>query len=151
MKKRRLLILIANFLAAAAIAGSAFLQWFQGAFPAQIDAHTIASFVPISVNYSRATVATNFSVSVALFVAAGIFVFAGFFAKKLFTLFGVIISGGILVLWFVSAGLNLSIFTDFANLTNSSLFGPGVFAAVFATIVGFLALLIPKKRRIPTE
>ena len=150
MRKHRLILLVVNLIAAAMIAGSAFLQWFNGAFPSTIEAHQIASFVPISINYSRATVATNFSISIALFVAAAIFILAGLFAKKLFSLIAAILSGGILALWFIADGLNLGLFTNLSNLTNSSLFGPGVFAAVGAVVFGLLAVLVPKRRIRPT-
>ena len=147
MKNRRLLILITNLIAAGAIAGSAFLQWFNGVLPSQIEAHTIANFIPISVNYSRATIATNFTVSIALFVAAFFFLVAGLLAKKSFSVLGSAMSAGILVLWFISSNLGLEIFENVSNLVNQSIFGLGVITALTATIIGIISVLIPKKRR----
>lgn len=150
MKKRRLINLGINLIAAAAIAESAFLQWFNNALPSTVEAHQIASFIPTSVNYSSVTVATNFSVSIVLFVAAGLFVLGGPSAKKKFLLLGTLLSGSVLVLWFMSAGLNFSVFTQLSNLANSNLFGPGVFAAALATIIGIVSLVISHKKAKPT-
>ena len=134
-----------NLIAAAAVAASAFLQWFNGALPAATEAHAIAGFVPVSVSFSRATIATHFSVSIALFVAAGLFAFAGLFAKKLFTLFGVALTGAILAFWFLASGFNLSVFASPSNFQDFSVFGIGVFAAAGGVIIGLLSFFIPKK------
>lgn len=142
MKKRQLVILVLNLIAAISVTGSTFLQWFNGTLPATIEARQIASFIPTSINYSNITVAINFSISAALFVSAGLFVFAGLFHHRIASLFGAILSGGILVLWFVSDGFNLN---NFSNLANTSQFGPGVFAATIATLAGFAAAFIPPK------
>lgn len=142
MKKRQLVILVLNLVAAISVAGSAFLQWFNNTLPASVEAHQIANFIPTSVNYSNVSVAINFSVSAVLFVAAGLFVFAGLFHHRLASLFGAILAGGILVLWFVSDGFD---WNAFANLANTTQFGPGVFAAATALVTGLIAAVIPGK------
>lgn len=147
MKGNRLLALVVNILAAVAVVASAFLEWFNGALPTATEAHDIASFVPISVQYSNATVATSFTVAAVLFVAAGFFVLAGIFSQKLLTMAGVFLAGLVVVTWFVASGVHLDIFVDANNVaTNADVdsFGAGVFSAIAAAVLGLLSLFIPR-------
>ncbi len=139
--------LAVNIFAAVAIAASAFLEWFNGAMPATTEARDVASFVPVAVQYSDATVAVSFSIAAVLFVSATFFVLAGIFSQKLLTAVGSVLALAVIVLWFSASGMHLDIFVGASNVAanaDAGSFGAGVFSATAATILGVIALFIPR-------
>ncbi len=137
-KKRRLPLLILNLLAAIAAAGSAWLQWWQGAWPATTDSAQLLTATNVEpVDF------LPFSIAMVIFVAAGLMLGAALTGWKLLGFLGALIGGAIIVTWFINSGINfdLSLF----NLDQIDVIGYGTLAMAGAVIVALIALFIPKK------
>jgi hypothetical protein len=136
-KKRRLTLLVMNLSAAILAAGSAWLQWWQGAWPATTDFNQLLTSVSVEPTNFIA-----FSVAMVIFVAAGLLLLAAVTSWKLFGLLGAIIGGATVVMWFINSRLSFSLelFKDDYQV------GLGVLVMTAAVVIAIAALFIPKRR-----
>jgi hypothetical protein len=134
-KKRRVLFLVLSIVAAGAVAGSAFLRWWKGAWPMTTDGIQLLNSVKIPS-------ITEFylSIGMMLLVAAGLFLLAMIGAWKFVSFLGMGITAAVIVLWTIVSGVSLDrITTDVGS-------APGVLVASGGVIVGVVLLFLPKKR-----
>jgi len=135
-KKRRLLMLIANLAAAGLAAGSAWLQWWNGAWPANTDMNQLLTSAHVdSTNF------LPFSVAMLIFVIAGLMLLSALTAWKLFGFLGVIIGGTTIVLWFMNSSLRID-----QGLMNIEVIGRGTLAMVAAIMLTIILMLLPQRK-----
>ncbi|MCL2037587.1 hypothetical protein FWG95_01100 [Candidatus Saccharibacteria bacterium] len=138
-KKRRLILFIMNFIAAILAAGSAWLQWWDGAWPATTDSAQLLTSANIDpVNF------LPFSVAMVILVVAGLILAAALTGWKLLGFFGAIIGGTVVVLWFVNSGVGLD--SNLFSINNVERVGYGTLAMIASVVVAVIALFIPGKR-----
>jgi len=138
-KKRRLILFILNFIAAVLAAGSAWLQWWDGAWPATTDSAQLLTSAHIdTVDF------LPFSVAMVIFVAAGLMLAAALTGWKLLGCFGAIIGGAAIGLWFINSGVGFD--PSLLDVDKIEKVGYGTLVMVVSVIIAIIALFIPNKR-----
>jgi len=129
-----LLIFIANLIAAGLALGSAYLPWWDNAWPLTTDSTRLLTSAHLQPpNF------WVFSIAMVIFVAATLMLLTALTSWKLLSFIGAAIGGSVLVLWFMSSGLPFAIGT--LSSGRIGLGAPIMFAAV---LVALIALFIPK-------
>jgi len=135
-KKRRLILFIANFIAASLAVVSAWLQWWRGAWPAETDFNAVLGSANLApVNFWA------FSVAMIIFVAAALMLLAAVGGWKWLGFLGSAVGTAVIVLWFMNSGLVL----DVQSCTIDNV-GYGTLAMAAAVIIALLALFVPRRR-----
>ena len=135
-KKRRVILFALNLLAAGLATGSAWLQWWNGAWPAMTDTSQLLTSAHIDAPSTLV-----FSVAMVIFVVAGLMLFTALTSWKLFSFLGAIIGAATVVMWFINSGLSFNV-----NLLNSNQIGVGVWAMIAAVFLSLLSIFIRKKK-----
>lgn len=135
-KKRRLALFVTNLVAAGIAASSAWLQWWDGAWPATTDFTQLLKSINVGL-----TVPFSLSVAIMIFVVASLMLFSALTAWKIFSFLGAILGCGIITLWFIHSGMSID-FTDF----NFNQINVGVLVMASAVLLSLIAIIIPKRR-----